>query len=126
MRISTQWLGELVALPDNLDDALLLAGLNVEGREGDNLELEITSNRGDWLSAIGIAREIGALTGARVRPPYIELDESGAALEGRLTVSIENAADCARYRRAFGRGRPNRPVARLDANAFDRVRRAPD
>ncbi len=97
MRISTEWLGEYVALPDNLDDALLLAGLNVEGREGDVLELEITSNRGDWLSALGIAREIGALTGARARPPYIELDESGSALEGRLTVAIEDAADCARY-----------------------------
>ena len=97
MRISTQWLGEYVALPENLDDALLLAGLNVEGREGDVLELEITSNRGDWLSAIGIAREIGALTGTRARPPFIDLDESGAPLEGRLQVSIENAADCARY-----------------------------
>ena len=97
MRISTEWLGEYVPLPDNLDDALLMAGLGVESREGEVLELEITSNRGDWLSALGIAREIGALTGARVRPPYIELDESGAALEGRLSVSIENPADCARY-----------------------------
>ena len=97
MRISNEWLGEYVALPDNLDDALLLAGLNVEGREGDVLELEITSNRGDWLSAVGIAREIGALTGARVRLPFVDLDESGPALEGRLSVSIENAADCARY-----------------------------
>ena len=97
MRISTQWLGEYVALPENLDDALLLAGLNVEGREGDVLELEITSNRGDWLSAVGIAREIGALTGARARPPFIDFDESGAPLEGRFRISIENAADCARY-----------------------------
>ena len=97
MKISTEWLGELVALPDNLDEALLMAGLNVEAREGEILELEITSNRGDWLSAAGIAREIGALTGARVRLPYIELDESGPKLEGRLTVAIENPADCARY-----------------------------
>ena len=97
MKISTEWLGEYVPLPDNLDDALLMAGLGVEAREGEVLELEITSNRGDWLSALGIAREIGALTGARVRPPYIELDESGPALEGRLSVAIENPADCARY-----------------------------
>ena len=97
MRISTNWLGEYVALPENLDDALLMAGLNVESRVGDDLELEITSNRGDWLSALGIAREIGAMTGARVRPPYIELSESGPMLEGRLTVEIENPADCARY-----------------------------
>ena len=97
MRISTNWLGEYVALPENLDDALLMAGLNVEGRAGDDLELEITSNRGDWLSALGIAREIGALTGARARPPYIDLSETGPMLEGRLTVEIENPADCARY-----------------------------
>ena len=97
MKISTDWLGEYVALPENLDDALLMAGLGVESREGENLELEITSNRGDWLSALGIAREIGALTGARARPPYIELVESGAPIEGRLSVEIENPADCARY-----------------------------
>ena len=97
MKISTNWIGEYVALPENLDDALLMAGLNVEGRAGDDLELEITSNRGDWLSALGIAREIGALTGARARPPYIDLSETGPMLEGRLTVEIENPADCARY-----------------------------
>ncbi len=97
MRISTNWLDEYVALPENLDDALLMAGLNVESREGNDLELEITSNRGDWLSALGIAREIGAMTGARVRPPYIELTDNGPMLEGRLTVEIENPADCARY-----------------------------
>ena len=97
MRISTHWLSEYVALPANLDDALLMAGLNVESREGENLELEITSNRGDWLSALGIAREIGAMSGARVRAPYIELVENGAPIEGRLSVEIENPADCARY-----------------------------
>ena len=97
MKISTEWLGEYVPLPDNLDDTLLMAGLGVESHEGGVLELEITSNRGDWLSALGIARELGALSGARVRPPYIELGESGPALEGRLSVSIENPADCARY-----------------------------
>ena len=97
MKISTQWLGEYVALPDNLDDTLLMAGLGVEARDGDRLELEVTSNRGDWLSALGLAREIGAMTGARVRAPFVELAETGAAIEGRVRVEIENPADCARY-----------------------------
>ena len=97
MRISTQWLGEYVALPDDLESTLLMAGLGVEGREGEVLELEVTSNRGDWLCALGIAREIGAMTGARVRPPLIELAETGAPIEGIVSVEIENPADCGRY-----------------------------
>ena len=97
MRISTQWLADYVALPDNLDEALLMAGLGVEEHDGDVLELEVTSNRGDWLSAQGIAREIGAMTGARARAPFVELQETGAPIEGMVSVEIENPADCARY-----------------------------
>lgn len=33
------------------------------------LELEITPNRADWLSHLGVAREIGVFTGLPVRPP---------------------------------------------------------
>lgn len=97
MRISTDWLGEFVALPEKLDDTLLMAGLGVEEHDGEQLELEVTSNRGDWLSALGIAREIGAMTGARVRAPFIDLHETGIPIEDRVAVSIENPADCARY-----------------------------
>ena len=104
MRISTQWLGEFVPLPapDKLDDTLLMAGLGVESHQGDVLELEVTSNRGDWLSALGLAREIGAMTGARARVPFIELHETGAPLE--LAVELENPADCARYVARLVRG----------------------
>src|SRR5205085_626520 len=33
------------------------------------LEIEITPNRPDCLSVLGVARELAALTGARLRPP---------------------------------------------------------
>ncbi len=36
-------------------------------------ELETTPNRPDWLSHLGIAREIGVFTGLPVRPPVIAL-----------------------------------------------------
>lgn len=99
MRISAEWLGEYVALPalDKLEETLLMAGLGIEAREGDRFELEITSNRGDWLCATGIAREIGAMTETRFRAPVPDADEDGAPLGERVGVEIENALDCPRY-----------------------------
>ncbi len=99
MRISAEWLGEYVALPplDKLEDTLLMAGLGIESREGEQFELEVTSNRGDWLCATGLAREIGAMTDARFRAPRADVEELGAPLDGRVRVSIEDAADCPRY-----------------------------
>ena len=97
MRISSQWLRDYVAVPDNDDLAHLfeMAGLGVESRDNDVFSLEVTSNRGDCLSAVGIAREIAAMTGktSRVPNPKIE-DENGAPT---ATIEIENAQDCPRY-----------------------------
>lgn len=99
MRISAEWLSEFVALPplEKLEDTLLMAGLGIEERDGERFELEVTSNRGDWLCATGIAREIGAMTEARFRAPFPDVDEEGASIEGRVHVEIENPADCPRY-----------------------------
>jgi phenylalanyl-tRNA synthetase beta chain len=99
MKISAEWLGEYVSLPplEKLEDTLLMAGLGIEERNGDQFELEVTSNRGDWLSAIGIAREIGAMTGNRFRTPIPDVDEEGPSIEGRVSVEIENPLDCPRY-----------------------------
>src|SRR6266446_2410511 len=41
------------------------------------LEVEVTPNRPDCLSVLGIARELAALTGARLRPPQVALKEAG-------------------------------------------------
>ena len=99
MRISAEWLGEFVALPplEKLEDTLLMAGLGIESRDGEQLELEVTSNRGDWLCATGIAREIAAMTGARFRAPHPDVEECGPSIENRVAVSVENGADCPRY-----------------------------
>ncbi len=99
MRISAEWLGEFVALPplDKLENTLLMAGLGIESRDDERFELEVTSNRGDWLCATGIAREIAAMTEARFRAPSPDVEEDGPAIEGRVSVEIENPADCPRY-----------------------------
>ena len=99
MRISAEWLGEYVQLPptEKLEQVLLMAGLGIDGREGDVFELEVTSNRGDWLCATGLAREVGAMTDARFRAPAPDVEEDGPPIEGRVSVSIEAPDDCTRY-----------------------------
>lgn len=99
MRISAEWLGEYVQLPpiDKLEQVLLMAGLGIDGREGDAFELEVTSNRGDWLCATGLAREVGAMTDARFRAPAPDVEEDGPPIAGRVSVEVENPDDCTRY-----------------------------
>jgi len=53
------------------------------------LEVEITPNRPDCLSVLGIARELAALTGGRLRPPQVKLRESAEAARGLTRVQIE-------------------------------------
>jgi phenylalanyl-tRNA synthetase beta chain len=61
------------------------------------LEVEITPNRPDCLSIVGIARELSALTGARFRPPTVTLKESGEPARALARVSIEAPDLCHRF-----------------------------
>ena len=49
-------------------------------------ELEITPNRPDCLSIIGIAREVAAIYGKPLKMPSIELRESGAPVKKEVSV----------------------------------------
>ncbi|MFC2070809.1 phenylalanine--tRNA ligase subunit beta [Chloroflexota bacterium] len=61
------------------------------------INLDVTPNRPDCLSIIGIAREIAALTGQKIHIPEISYKETGAAINDRITIEI-NAPDlCPRY-----------------------------
>jgi phenylalanyl-tRNA synthetase beta chain len=61
------------------------------------LEIEITPNRPDCLSVIGVARELAALTGARFRPLEIALKEGPEAAAELARVRIEAPDLCARF-----------------------------
>src|SRR5712692_5058080 len=61
------------------------------------LEVEITPNRPDGLSVVGIARELAALTGARFRLPTIAVKESGEAARTLARVRIEAPDLCHRF-----------------------------
>ncbi|MDP9238577.1 MAG: phenylalanine--tRNA ligase subunit beta [Chloroflexota bacterium] len=61
------------------------------------LELSLTPNRADWLSVVGIAREVAALTGETVREPSLEYAATGAPIKGRAAVDIHVPDLCRRY-----------------------------
>jgi len=61
------------------------------------LEVEITPNRPDCLSVLGIARELAALTGGRLRPPQVALKESGESAKSLARVRIEAPDLCHRF-----------------------------
>ena len=76
MRLPIEWLKEFVAIklsPEQLAERLTMAGLEIGAIEqtesGSILDIEITPNRPDWLSIIGIAREVAAITGQRLKLP---------------------------------------------------------
>ena len=76
MRLPLEWLGQYVSIrltPDRLAERLTMIGLEVTGRsevEGTVVfDLEITPNRPDCLSIIGLAREVAAATGQRLKIP---------------------------------------------------------
>jgi len=79
------------------------------GRPGSDIvyDLEITPNRPDWNSVIGIAREISALTGNPLRLPEIQIAPSQLAGEPTakmLAVRIQEPELCPRYTARIVRG----------------------
>ena len=70
---------------------------DVVGEPDEVLDLEITWNRADCLSILGIAREVAALYGTEVRLPDASLTESGIAASDKVSVEIANPDGCPRY-----------------------------
>ncbi len=61
------------------------------------LDLDITPNRPDCLSVIGIAREVAALTGQKVTLPQAKYAETATSIGSRIAVEIAAPDLCPRY-----------------------------
>ena len=68
------------------------------------LDVAITPNRGDWVSLLGMAREVRAHYGGSLRLPPCEPTEGGEDASRHARVSIEDAAGCPRYVARIVRG----------------------
>jgi phenylalanyl-tRNA synthetase beta chain len=61
------------------------------------LGLELTPNRGDCMSMIGVAREVAAILKKPLKVPPVNLNEAAPAPEDRVQVDIEEPDLCRRY-----------------------------
>ncbi|MDR3592892.1 MAG: phenylalanine--tRNA ligase subunit beta [Negativicutes bacterium] len=62
------------------------------------LEFELTPNRADCFSIIGLAREVAVLTGGTMRKPMLNLREQGGEkAAGLASVTIQEPNLCARF-----------------------------
>ncbi len=104
MIVSWNWLADYVDLPKDpkeLTERLAMAGLNHESTQpvGDDwaIDLEVTSNRPDWMSHVGVAREIAALYQQPLRLPEASPQAAAASVQTMARVIVECPDLCPQY-----------------------------
>ena len=60
-------------------------------------DISITPNRGDLLSHLGIARELGALLNSKLIEPEVKFNDSGNDISSANNVRISDSKSCLRY-----------------------------
>ncbi len=103
MNISYNWLKDLVEIdlsPQDLAEKLTGAGLAVEGIHPQNddfiFDIDMTSNRSDCLSHLGVSREVQALTGSVSLNAKAQRHQD-AKEENQNLVSIQDSDLCNRF-----------------------------
>src|SRR5688500_71475 len=86
MIVSWNWLSQYVRLDMPVEVLTAVA-----------IDLEVTSNRPDCVSHVGVAREVSVLFGTPLRLPEPRPAESGAAVTRRASVAVEAPDLCPRF-----------------------------
>lgn len=60
-------------------------------------EFELTANRADCFSMVGLSREFGIMTNKKALFPVIMVNETGTSIEGTASVAIEAHDLCTRF-----------------------------
>jgi phenylalanyl-tRNA synthetase beta chain len=110
MRFCWRWLKEFIDLSSpgseqEVCDRLAAAGVPVDAitklhtltEDAWVLDIDITPNRGDLLNHFGMAREIAAFSGRRLRPLICRVVEKGPDVGTLARVSIEDSSTCRRF-----------------------------
>ncbi|OGQ82371.1 MAG: phenylalanine--tRNA ligase subunit beta [Deltaproteobacteria bacterium RIFCSPLOWO2_12_FULL_60_19] len=110
MKLTLNWLKEFVAFsgsPQQMAELLTMAGLEVESlapvsspedqQDDWALEVAVTPNRGDCLSIQGLAREVAALRGAKLKAKATASPFAAARAEAPVKVEIRSPRCCRRY-----------------------------
>ena len=100
MIISIEWLRSLVDFDLNsqdLADLLTAGGTEAEPGGESIIKLDLTPNRPDCMSHLGVAREVSVLSGSKLKRPEINLSESDTKVDDSFSIEIANDNECPRY-----------------------------
>ncbi|HYE88816.1 MAG TPA: phenylalanine--tRNA ligase subunit beta [Vicinamibacterales bacterium] len=116
MKVPLSWIREFVDIPapaEEIGARMGLRGLPLESLEphADDvvMDFEVTANRPDCMSVLGIAREIATAYGLRLEgdgfsrrqsaatAKAVALQNDGVKFNGKLPITIEEPALCGRY-----------------------------
>ncbi len=92
-----------LGISDNHEGIMVLpseapVGISLAEYLGDVIfDLDVTPNRPDCLSVIGIAREVAALTQQTIYIPQVFYEESAHLIDSLITVTIAEPVLCPRY-----------------------------
>jgi phenylalanyl-tRNA synthetase beta chain len=92
--LSEESSGLLILSPDAKPGAPIAEAL---GLDDVVLEVNVTPNRPDALSHLGVAREVGVVTGAALKAPQPKPPESGTPASERVKVRVDAPERCPRY-----------------------------
>ena len=102
MRFSLNFVKDFLKIntsPVKLASVLTMAGMEVERLQklGDDwiFDIEVTTNRYDWLSILGIAKEISAILGTPLDYKYPAVKK--AKIPDIKNITIEDKSDCPYY-----------------------------
>lgn len=111
MLVCWEWLSEYVRLnstPEELALRFAMSGLNHESTEqvGSDvvLDLEVTSNRGDCLGHVGVAREAAVLQGESLQLPKASVATAERPASEDIQVENEFPEGCPEYTARIVRG----------------------
>ncbi len=83
----------IVVLPEDAP-----VGMDLDAYMGDTvIDLELTPNRLDCFSMLGVAHEVAAITGKTVREPDLGYPEGDTPINGLAAVSVADPDLCHRY-----------------------------
>lgn len=104
MLVCWEWLSDYLELDVSDEDLALrfaMSGLNHESTEtvGTDtvIDLEVTSNRGDCLGHIGVAREAAVLLGKELKIPTPKLVESSDKVDSLVEIDNQFQTGCPEY-----------------------------
>lgn len=102
MRVPLEWLKDFIGIAissDEVANVLTMIGLEIESKEdvGDDVvfEVNVTPNRPDCLSILGIARELSAALDIPLKLSKYEIKETGS--DDKFKIEILNMDLCNRY-----------------------------